>query len=225
MIGWRCWKMYDDEEDDSTHAAVKYYKEAVAEKKLAAGPALFPVGLGENSLETVFTWAAGPRARAFGRPDPSCTTGLYVYKWLSSMAESWIGCRLYNLATRKHTNTEGYTRRRGLYCAVIGEVEVAGHVVEHEYGYRAEEAMIRRLYLPAVQAKAWGASLCTALAARYQVPVSLFDVAVMRYPCCFRHEQLAREDILLSRYNHFWNTQLASALFTAFMEGGVRPHG
>lgn len=240
MIGWRCWKIYDEQEEDLLSPAVKLFKRLV-ENGMAPGPALFPLGIAEGYYSLAATWVSGPYAIAKDTPTACGTAGIYAHKEIGSLAEDWAVCGIRPLSMARNLaelavlladaqlmrTRPGYVWQRGLHTAVIGEVELAGHVIEHELGYRAERAMVRSLYLPATLTKAWP-TLCAALEQRYQVPVQVFDVKSVHPICCPRHErrhERERQITGVTRYNHYWHTQLASELFTAFIEGGVRPHG
>ena len=68
------------------------------------------------------------------RPNEDCTCGFYAVKWLSQL-----------LPPPPIHTPESAVNQGVEYGIVLGRVVLAGKIIEHEYGYRAERARIAEL--------------------------------------------------------------------------------
>jgi len=75
-------------------------------------------------------------------------------------------CGMYAARDRRHLSGMSYVREHDEHPVLIGEVGLAGKVIEGPQGWKAERARIKRLYVPFHHYR-W----IEPLAALYQVPV------------------------------------------------------
>lgn len=195
MRAWRCWKIYKREEVAFRHN----------DKENELPPvALYPIGNGELYRATLYAWI-GPIAEARCPAEEQhniagCKymAGLYGYKHFTYLTDDFMICK----------NSK---RTRGPWVGAIGEIELAGTVIEHEYGYRAQRAAVRSLFIPDRMAKLGGE-----LEALYQVEVKTFPVYdFFCNPCCVSHLLLASDHNVVQQHH------LAQQFLTGCLEGRI----
>jgi hypothetical protein len=86
-------------------------------------------------------------------------------------------CGLYAAKDRHHLDDLGYNKRyaHAEGITIVGQVAMAGKVIEGDQGWRGEKARVYKLYVP------FDRALGQALANQYRVPVEMVNVYDLNY--------------------------------------------
>lgn len=119
ITGWRIWKVVQTAEGDRLGAVAHegcIWKKGLLKAECSKG--------GKN-----VTWMAGElEPGAHAAPEVECSCGIYAYRTINDlMSDSDVMGQMH----------AGY---------IIGEVELGGEVIPHEYGWRAEYAQISKIW-------------------------------------------------------------------------------
>lgn len=119
VVGWRTWSL------DSSGLLIGGYGATWASAEVEAVCVRGPYARYRTPLDD----RDGEWPELHLAPDPRCWCGIYAWRRKEDLLGPFVGL--------------------GAPVAVVGEVELSGRVIEHEFGYRAQRARITRLWAPA----------------------------------------------------------------------------